>query len=336
MKRSRLEDVAKKARVTKSIASRILNGVESLVVNPKTRARVIEAAAALNYKPNATARALAAAETKTIACILPPLTNSVYARIVQGAYRKALALGYVVLMAEDSGGPEMERSLSRLIDHSRVDAVIMASAHPGHLLLPALASAKVPHVFVNREVDGSGCNVTMDDALASEVALAYLAGKGHRYIVHLAGPMMIDTNRRRSLGFRRAARRLGLEPLEVECRDLSEAAGFDGAGVMIQRHSGVSAVYISSLRRAIGALHHFQVHGIPVPERMSLVTNDDMPIAEYMSPPLTTLQMPIERLGEMAVEEVVRQIRGGAPRDVMIPTVPEIMERASVRSLSDN
>ncbi|HEX2505062.1 MAG TPA: LacI family DNA-binding transcriptional regulator, partial [Gaiellaceae bacterium] len=209
--RARLTDVAEAAGVSKSTASRILNDSPQISVRPHTRARVLETARRLHYRPHAAARGLRRAETGAIGLVIPSLAMPVYARIVRGAFRRALERDFVVLLAEDGVARETDEVFARLVRSGRIDGLVVASARPGHPLFSSVRRLAIPHVFVNRAVRGSGRNIVVDAARASAAALEHLASLGHRRVGHVGGPRALDPARRRARGFRRRAQELGLE-----------------------------------------------------------------------------------------------------------------------------
>jgi DNA-binding LacI/PurR family transcriptional regulator len=327
-RRNRLEDVARSAGVSKSIASRVLNGDPDLLVRPETRERVVRAARELNYRPHAAARGLKRAETGTLGLLVPPLTNPVYTRIIRGAVERALERDFVVLLAEDVDPHQAEEAAGRLVQAGRIDGLIVASARPGHPLLPSLRRLRIPHVFVNRGVPRSGRNVVMEDARASVLAVDHLVSLGHRRIGHVAGPRELDTARRRATAFRGHVRALGLRAWVAE-GDFGESGGAEAGRALLERHRGLTALYTSTISQAVGVFHAAWELGLSVPGDLSVIAYDDIPLADYLRPPLTTVRMPLGELGAAAVDALLDQLLGGEPRDVTVDTEPEIVVRRS-------
>ncbi|MGI8790841.1 MAG: LacI family DNA-binding transcriptional regulator [Actinomycetota bacterium] len=326
--RHRLQDVARNAGVSKSIASRVLNGDPALLVRPETRARVIEAARELNYRPHAAARGLKRAKTGALGLLVPPLTNPVYVRIIRGAFEQALELDFVVLLVEDVEPGQAEQSASRLIQAGRIDGLMIASAQPDHPLLDSPSLQRLPHVFVNRAVAGSGRNVVMDEMSASATALDHLVALGHRRIGHVAGPGELDTARRRTVGFRKHASELSVQA-EVAEGDFGEKGGATAARTLLLDHPGLTALYASTLSQAVGVFHAGWELRRKVPSDLSVIAYDDMPLADYLRPPLTTIRMPLAELGAAAVEALVSQLAGDEPRDVTVAEKPQVVVRSS-------
>lgn len=328
--RVRLVDVAGLAGVTKSVASRVLNEDPTLNVRPGTRSRVLDAAAVLGYRPHAGARALAGAETRALALLIPDLSNPVYSRIIRGAYLRARELGYMVLLAEDTQADAADESFVQLVETGRVDGLLIASARPDHALLSSARLAKVPHVFVNRIMPGSHRNVDMDMAAVSSVAVSHLHGYGHTRIGLVAGPKDLEPARTRERSFTERMRALELKGNAIARNTLTEQGGAAATHKLLTRHPELTAIFASTLSQAVGSLHAIRALGLRVPTDISVLGYDDLPLADYLDPPLTTIAMPLAELGAAAVHAVVQQILGEPPCDVTIAIPPSVVERRSV------
>ncbi|MFF3906677.1 LacI family DNA-binding transcriptional regulator [Streptomyces sp. NPDC001848] len=338
--RARLVDVARAAAVSKATVSKVLNGRQDLSVRPETRRRVHEAAEALGYRPHSGARALADASTHALALLVPALANPTYVTIARGAYQRARELGYLSLPAEDFDGQEADESFNDLVQEGRVDGLLIASARPGHPLLEALRRSPVPHVFLNRSVEGSGRNVTMDVARSSVTALDHLHALGHRAVGHIAGPPGITPSDTREQAFLRRADELGLDAAPVASGDFTEDGGVSAALELLRPATEggrppITALYTSSLAQAIGAMGAIRSLGLRIPEDISVVGNDDLPVAGHLHPPLTTVAMPLYELGTAAVEALVAAVRGAPPGDVVVPTQPHLVLRGSTARPGD-
>jgi LacI family transcriptional regulator len=329
--RVRLVDVATASGVTKSVASRVLNADPTLTVRPKTRDRILATATELGYQPHAGARALAGAESRALALLIPDLTNPVYSRIIRGAYQQAHLHGYVMLLAEDTASHQADESFTELVETGRVDGLLIASARPAHPLIGSPRLARVPHVFVNREVPGSGRNVGMDLAAASATAVRYLHNLGHRALGMVSGPPELEPARARAAGFVAEMSMLGLDPSALAHGAFSEQGGAEAATELLTTTPGLSAIYASTLSQAVGVLHAARAQGRRMPEDLSVIAYDDLPLAEYLDPPLTTIAMPLLELGATAVTAVLAQLGGQPPQDIRVHTVPTVIERSSSR-----
>jgi DNA-binding LacI/PurR family transcriptional regulator len=325
--RSRLSDVATLAGVSPSTASKILNEVPGISARPETRQRVFDAAHSLGYYPNVTARALAGMPARALALMVEELTNPIYSRLIQGVFEEARLLGYTILVVE--GAQVSNDSFVNLVAAGHVDGMLVGSARRGHELPESLARQNIPHVFVNRAVEGSGRNVTMELATASWLAVERLVDLGHQVIGHIAGPAEVETARMRAAAFTAAAEGLQIEAAPIQHVAFGEAGGVLGADALFDANPNITAVFTSALSQSVGALHAFKRRGIRVPHDVSLIAYDDMPLAGYLDPPIDTVAMPLEELGRTAVQALVRQIGGGAPEDIVVPTLPRLVLRGS-------
>jgi DNA-binding LacI/PurR family transcriptional regulator len=335
--RARLVDVAQQSGVSKSVVSRIMNDDDTLRIRDDTRERVLEVARQLGYRPHAGARALSISRAGALALLIPDLTNTVYATITRGAYRRARERGYVLLIVEDT--PEDEGAVgdyAELVTSGRVDGLMVASARPGHPLVQRLVRHPdtVPHVFVNRTVDGSVRNVGVDMRAASAFAVSYLAGRGHSRIGMVAGPADLSPASARIEGFRDGMLRLGLPADHVESGDFSEPGGYEAALRLLGGDPALSAVYASSFGQAVGVMKAARELGLDIPRRLSLIGYDDLPAADFVDPPLTTVSMPMAELGAAAVDAIVGQLEYGTPAPRVVEGGYRVIERGSVSAPS--
>jgi LacI family transcriptional regulator len=332
-RRASLLDVANRAGVAKSVASRVLNGRTSISVRPETRTRIFEAAEALRYIPHAAAQALASARTEVLALLIPDVTNPVYARILRGAVARAEERGYVVLLAEDTGDAALLNRYPDLVTSGRATGLIIGSTGRSRDISPTSALASVPHVFVNRRVRGSNCNVTIDMRAVAAQAVQHLHELGHRRLAHLAGPPLVPTSIERHTGFIEAVDELGLPLPTVVHGEFTEAGGEDAARQLVSLGLPATGVFVGTYRQAVGALYAFREAGIRVPGDISLICSDETPSAAFLHPSLTTLDLPFDELGATAVDAVVAQIRGEETHDIVLEPPGAVIHRGSTAPL---
>ena len=327
--RARLEDVANAAGVSKSTVSRVLSDDPTLSVRDETRERVRTLAQELGYRPHPVARALAVPDTGALTLLVPNLSNPAYVEIIRGAYRRARERGYVLLCAEDFEDQEADEAFTELVEGGRVDGLLIASARPENRLLDALARHPVPHVFVNRSVPGAPANVTLDAERASLVAFEHLAGLGHTAIGHLAGPRDVQSARGREAAFLAAAAEAGIPEPPVARGAFTPSGGAEAGEQLLREHPRLTAVFTSSLAQAIGLLHVARELGRAVPADLSVIAYDELPVAAYLSPPVTTVAMPLSELGAAAVDTLVELLDGREPRSQVLGSEPVLVERES-------
>ena len=327
----RLADVAREAGVGTSIVSRVLNSDPTVSIRPETRTRIEEAARTLNYRPNAFARGLKLRRTMTLGVVIPNLAYPVNAEIIRGAERRAALAGYVTLLADADEFLQSGEAYRRLLLEQRVDGLLIASASTSETLLSELAESGLPFVLANRRVPHLGPSVTVDDATGIEIAVRHLLELGHRRIAHITGPRDADTARRRASGFRSAMRsaRVGVPGRYLVEAPYEEEGGLRAMHQLLSLPIPPTAVVVWSLAAAVGALAAAKRRDLAVPVDLSLVGFHDVPLAEYLDPPLTTVRMPLAEMAERGVEMLLQLIEGGRVRSQVVQTPPALIERAS-------
>lgn len=328
-RRVRLQEVAERAGVSKSIASRVLNGDPSVSVRDGTRRRVLAAARALAYRPDPVARALASSVTGALALLVPSFDNPAYLPIIRGAYGRARERGFILLSAEDFDAQQADAAFTEMVQAGRIDGLLIASALPARPLLTALKRHWVPHVFVNRVVPGEISNLVLDVEGAARLALEHLVELGHTRIGHIAGPAKIESGRRRERAFLAAAESHGLPAVALQRGAFSTEAGAGAGTRLLAKHAEVTAIFVSSFVQALGVLRAAQQLGRQVPDDLSVITYEDAPLAPYTTPPLTTIAMPMEALGSRAVDMLIEQIAGDEPRLETLDAGPTLVRRSS-------
>jgi DNA-binding LacI/PurR family transcriptional regulator len=328
-----LYDVAREAGVHFTTVSRTLNGAADLKIRPQTRERILAAAERLKYRPNAFGRGLRLASTHTLGLLVPSLRNPVYAGVVRGAFSRAWERGYVVVLAEDSEGGPAAPAYERLVSEGRIDGLLVATARRDDPAVAQWLTAPVPAVFVNRRHPG-GHNVSMREEHAARLAVGHLLALGHTRLAHIAGPENLDTATRRVHGFRAAVREAGHRAPIVPVA-FDEPGGYRAMVQLLHRNRPPTGIFVSNINQALGALAAAKRNGVAVPEQLSLVTYDDDALAEYLDPPLTAVRMPMQELGETAVDMLLDRVAGDDRRtDVVLDTPPLLVERSSTAATS--
>lgn len=333
--RVRLSDIAERSGVTKSVVSRIMNDDANLRARPETRERVLSIARELGYRPHAGARALSVARSGALAFLIPDLTNAAYAAILRGAVEKARELDHAVLIAEDSRFQPAEADFfGDLVTSGRVDGLLVASAWAGNPLVDRLTAEpdRIAHVFVNREVPGTGRNVGLDMYGSTVLAIDYLRSHGHTAIGMVAGPDDLYPTKARQAAFVAHMKEVGLDASRVVSGPLSERGGYEAAVTLMREHPETTALYASTFAQGVGALNGLRSAGLSVPDDVSLISYDNLPLAEFLEPALTTLTMPLDELGAMAVDALIAQLKTGETQDRRVKNGYRIHERASVSS----
>ena len=330
-RRATLRDVAALAKVDASLVSRVINDDPKAGAAPETRQRIIDAVRQLDYRPNVVARGLRMARTWTMGVLVPSVTNPMYADVIAGAEGRAQELGYGVVFRTHVEG-EREELFTRLLQQGRVDGLIVASGLLRDAFIRRIAGGEYgPVVLVNRRVNRVTASVIVDDAAGAALAARHLLDNGHVDVVGLFGPPAIDTSRRRRNGYSRALRAAGLETVAVDMPGWDFRNGYDGIHRIFDTHPNTTAVFVSTMVMAVGAICGLRERGLSVPEAVSLVALHDSELAGYLNPPLTTVSLPVRQMGSAAVDLLANLIDGGPPRSIVVDGEPVLIERLSVR-----
>jgi len=315
MTKVKLADVARAAGVHPGTASRALNPSQSGQVSKETVRRVTRAAERLGYVPNAQARALRTSRSQLVGIVVPDITNPLFPPIVRGAEHVLTAAGYTVLLTDTDNDRDRER---RQIDSLRgrgVDGFIVATALWKDPMLAELAAAEVVAVLANRStLDSRWPFVGADDRAGVRLAVHHLVELGHRHIIHLAGPQAASTGKDRAAAFRAAAKECGLPAGDARVLVCSAYTEVQGRTVMARAlamaGTRCTAVVAGNDLIALGAIDAIIDAGLRCPDDVSVVGFNDMPFVERLQPPLTTVRVPLERMGGIAADMLITELDG--------------------------
>jgi LacI family transcriptional regulator len=318
-------DVARRARVSTATVSRVLSGVGG--ARPETRDRVIAAAGDLGYRPSGIARSLKLRTTRTLGLIVTDIENPFFPQLVRAVEDAAQADGYALLLCNAADDPEREASYLDLLVDRRVDGVIIAASSLGARHSVWLADPPLPVVLVNAQAsDVALPSIASDNRSGGRIATEHLLALGHRRIgVLTAGPRNPDASARLA-GVRDALEAAGRDPDELVIA-AGEAAVTGGEGAMadlLRRHPDLTGIVVYNDLMAIGALRAIRAGGRRVPEDVSVVGFDDVQLAAYLEPPLTTIAQATAEMGRWAVERLRGMLAAGpAPGRAAVESAEE-------------
>lgn len=302
-RRITLTDVAERAKVDRSVVSRVMSGSDQLNIRPDTRERVLQAIRELGYRPNSVARSLRTAKAAAFGLLIPDFANPVYASIIKGAETAAAARSCVLLTGSTAEDNFRTRGvLGALLD--RVDGLMITGDQTIHHAKEQLEALQLPWLMLNRRSQETERYLILDDERAAEMAVEYLVQLGHKRIAHLAGPDFADTAHRRRNGYLAALEKSGLTARDslIETTDYTNAGGFNAMSRLLAKSEPPTAVFVANVASAIGALSAARELGFSIPNDLSVVAVHDLPLVAYLDPPLTTVRMPLEELGRRGVE----------------------------------
>jgi DNA-binding LacI/PurR family transcriptional regulator len=326
-RRVTMEDVAREASVSRALVSLVMRG--SPKVSDKRRARVVDAAARLGYRPNTIARHLASRRTHTLGVLLNELHNPFYAEIMDGVYEVADELDYHVLIGASGGRAGGEQATLETLLDLRVDGVILIGPR---LATSAIvrAAAWTPVVVVARPIRAPQVDSIMDDErLGVRFVVEHLAALGHRRILHIDGGRGAGAATRRA-SYAAAMRAAGLaDEVRVVPGDYTDVAGARAAADLLASGDLPTAIFAANDFVATGAIDRFDEAGFAVPRDISIVGYDNIFLAALRRLSLTTVNQPRGEMGRLAVRTLVQRIEGVRSTPVRYRLAPELIVRAS-------
>jgi LacI family transcriptional regulator len=309
-----LKDVARRAGVHPATASRALNPETRLLVSNTTARRVMDAAAALGYRPNAVARSLRTRRSHTIGVLIPDLNNPLFPPIVRGLEDRLAADGYVALLGNTDGHLDREQRIFEQMRARHVDGYALATARLRSPLLAEAARDGLNVVLMNRTAeDYNFPSVSVDNERGARMALAHLAEFGHRQIGYVAGPQSLSTGLNRYRGYLEGMRAAGLavqRDLVAFAESFTIEEGHRCGREILAASPRCTAIAAGNDMLAVGCYEAIEDAGLSCPGDISVVGFNDMPFIDRLRPPLTTVAFPHYQLGVEAASLLLRRLSG--------------------------
>ncbi len=318
--RPSIKDIARLARVTHPTVSRALR--YSPLVNPDTAERIRQIAADAGYHVSAVARGLKTSRTHTIGLVATSVADPFTSEVASGIEQTARDLGYAVMIADSNADPEREQKIVQAFAEQRLDGIIVTSSRVGALYVPLLEKMRVPIVLLNDQHPGEFMHsVMIADRAGARLAVDHLASLGHRRIAYIGDRFGYQSDTERHSGYRDALRKAGIEQgKELVARgDGKPAAAEQAMEELLALPEPPTAVFCFNDMSALGAMRAIRRRGLRIPADISVCGFDDIFLTAYLDPPLTTVRQPMRRMGELAVEHlvkaelVIRQSTGPVP-----------------------
>lgn len=321
-----IKDVARLANTSITTVSRVLN--ETGYVKQATRERILEAIRTLRYQPLERSEGL----TRTVGLVVPNIENPFFGKMVNYLSAVANGSGYnIILFNIDGPNPLTEDALFDLIAR-RVDGLIYASSHRCLDAIRAAQSKQLPIVVLDREIRNVQINsVTVNNDYGAYLATRHLIALGHRCIAYLGGAPGMEISQRRKEGYLRALRELGVDGDEryVGYGDYTLPSGFACLDQLLTLHPEITGVVAATDLMAIGAIQCLNQRGLRVPEDISVIGFDNIELAAAMTPGLTTVEYPMERMSEIVFELILRQLQEETPPSEAVMLFPKLIVRQS-------
>ncbi|MBD1566432.1 substrate-binding domain-containing protein [Vibrio sp. S12_S33] len=331
-----MKDIARLAGVSTSTVSHVIN--KSRFVSEDIAERVNKAAQDLNYAPSALARSLKMNRTRTIGMLVTTSTNPFFGEVVKGVERSCYHKGYNLILCNTEGDNErMKASINTLLQ-KRVDGLLlMCSTLEGERIevfdrypdIPVVVMDWGPMLFASDKIQ--------DNSLSGGyIATNYLIECGHKEIGCITGPLIRHQAQMRYEGYKRAVLESGLEinPQWIVESDFECEGGYEAFNRMLENGPLPSSIFVSNDMMAMGVLNAAYEKGIRIPEDVSIMGYDDIHIARFMSPALTTVHQPKYRLGKVAVETLLKKLEKETLEPQVVQLDPTLVVRKSVKNLN--
>ena len=328
-----IHDVARRAKVSSATVSRVLSQPE--LVREATREQVMRVVRELGYEPNLAARSLRTQRSSKLLLTVPDISNPFFSNVIRGAEQAAREAGYAVVLGDTGHDPAAEDQYAGMLRRREVEGLVfLGHRFPAPLAAEvALRPGQAPIVNACEYSPGLGVSsVHIDNAAAAAEALRHLLALGHRTIGVITGSLDSPLSRDRLAGVRRELADSGLlASLVVGTGDFSIESGFREADRQLAQE--VTAIFCFNDEMAIGALEAVREGGLDCPGDISIMGFDDIRIARYMTPPLTTIAQPGSEIGRRAVELLLRTVSGEL-QALEVVTLPHelIVRRSTARA----
>jgi len=330
-----MNDVAKEAGVSVATVSRVING--NYKVSPKLEKQVRDAMKRLHYYPSSLARSFKMQQTLLIGVIVPLIDHPFYSRLAMAIEQRLFQYGYRAIICNSGEDPERERDYVEMLLRQRVDGFIINSAVMDVSYFSELEDLRIPYVLLDRNVPEADCSqVFCDNSQGGYIGMEHLIQLGHKRIGVIGALPYTEPMARRIRGTHEALASYSMEAdpdLLVTADSQLFDMGYDSAKKLLSLDSPPTAIYSLTDVTAVGVMHAVAELGMRIPENISVLGYDNLPIASYMIPQLSTVGQPIIEMGEKAVELLINNIKNpdDAPEKAVLKT--ELIVRGTTAPL---
>jgi LacI family transcriptional regulator len=326
-----LEDIARKSGVSRSTVSRVINGDEK--VKPETRDKVMAIIHEFNFQPNLAARGLAARRTNVIGLVTPAgvstlFTDPYFPQLIRGVTSACNARQYTVMLwlAE----PEFERrTISQILHNGLLDGVIVSSMVMDDPIVQSLYESNMPFILVGRHPTLDVNYIDVDNVQGGMDATLHLLRQDRKRVATITGPRNMIAGFDRFQGYKKALQQRHLPVLDelIAEGNFQEEGGYEAMKKLLPGKP--DAVFAASDAMAFGAMRAVREAGLRVPEEIAIVGYDDLPAASQVTPPLTSIRQPTERMGSLAVDTLIDMIEKPQPQTRHLLLATELVVRSS-------
>ncbi len=329
-----IKDIAKKANVSVSTVSRVLNSKPD--VKAETKEKIDRAIAELGFSPSTVARGLVLKKSNIIGFIVPDIANPSFPELARGVVNRARTLGYSVMFFDTNHDNRVEVEALNLMQGKHVDGIILSFDEANREELKKLKEEQFPVVQIYRKSsENSISTVALDNEYAGEMATHYLIQKGHKRIGLISTGERTQSGYERMKGYRKALEEAGISPDEklIQVGKNDAESGKACMDSLLQLDPAPTAVFVIHDLMAVGAYESIYDKGLSIPGDISIVGHDNIDFSSYLRPKLTTIDTHKFHLGEIGVDLLVEEIDAEKPLNREAVIQAELIERESVRDL---
>lgn len=336
-----IDDIAKKAGVSKATVSRVLNE-KAEGVSEATRVRIKALIQEMAFQPCAVARGLATGKSRSVGLIIPDIANPFYPPLVRGIESILFKRGYGLLLCDSDKDAGKEKEHIRSLLEKRVDGVILSSVISDcDCQLDLLDERKTPYVLLDRiiETRKAGAAVYLDNRRGAKIATEHLIKRGVSRLLFINGPEDLALSKLRLLGVQDAWNEGSGPPRSLVLRhgNYTAASGELIVHTLLQETGGkpsFDGIFAANDMMALGALRTLKKWKIRVPQDVALIGFDDVEAAQYVDPPLTTIAQPTFEMGKQGAELLIRLINGEKPRKRIVVMEPTLVIRGTTGDIT--
>lgn len=312
-----IRDVAKEAGVSVATVSRYLNNKG--YISQKSELKIRDVMERLNYHPNEIARGLAKKKTRTIALIIPDITNPFFPELVVAIEEVAKSKGYSIILVNTQDGDMEDNHFWTQLQNRYVDGFILASFEMSEKVVKAIENSKIPFVRIDRAAEDNTCDsIGLDNYKGARLAVEHLIEAGCKKIAHISGPKSFPPSSERKRGYVESvtdwAERNGKESPEdavIVCEgDFTLESGKLLTQVLMNQHKDVDGIFLGNDLMAIGCLKALKLMGYQVPQEVAIIGFDGIKLTEMVEPEISTIEQPIYDIGAVSTNKLIRKIEG--------------------------
>lgn len=307
-----MKDVAERSGVSVTTVSHVVNGTRR--VSDEVRLRVEGVMEEIGYRPNILARGLRRGEATLLGLVVPDATNPYFAEIARAVADACSEEGYAVIICNSDGRRDREKEAVEVLAANRVGGIFLVNVGVTERDAALFDGLAIPLVMLDREIPGIPVDsIQIDNVHGGRQATDHLLALGHRRIACIAGPSQVSPSGDRVTGYRQALEAAGLpfDPSLVLRGDFTPASGHACAGALMDGDRRPTALFACNDLMAFGAVTALAERGLSVPGDVSVVGFDDISLAAYFNPPLTTVAQPRREMGRRAARILLERMRDG-------------------------